>query len=76
LGTLENIFIYNGDIGHEIVMVYDATFVDTSLYKTKSFEGQEDDGTIFKLFWKPVRDFQNAKLRLVPENLLGLIQER
>ncbi|WP_410983166.1 NUDIX hydrolase [Bacillus cereus] len=76
LGTLENIFTYNGEIGHEVVMVYDATFVDTSLYKTSSFNGEEDDGTIFKLFWKPVSDFQNGKLRLVPENLLELILER
>lgn len=50
--------------------------VDTSLYKTSSFNGEEDDGTIFKLFWKPVSDFQDGKLRLVPENLLELILER
>ncbi|CAG9623285.1 NUDIX hydrolase [Sutcliffiella rhizosphaerae] len=71
LGTIENIFTYNGEIGHEVVMVYDATFVDSSLYKTSIFEGEEDDGTLFKLLWKPVSDFQNGKLRLVPEKLLG-----
>ncbi|MGD7044591.1 NUDIX hydrolase [Jeotgalibacillus proteolyticus] len=76
LGTLENIFTYNGEIGHEVVIVYDATIVDTSLYKTSSFDGVEDDGIIFKLYWKPVREFQNGNLQLVPENLLGLIQER
>ncbi|MDG5472745.1 NUDIX hydrolase [Jeotgalibacillus sp. ET6] len=76
IGTLENIFTYNGEIGHEVVMVYDATFVDTSLYKISSFDGVEDDGTVFKLYWKPVREFQNGRLQLVPENLLGLIQER
>lgn len=75
LGTVENIFTYNGDVGHEVVMVYDATFVDNSVYKTNSFEGKEDDGTIFTLFWKPLSEFQNGKLRLVPENLLTLIQE-
>ncbi|WP_223702568.1 NUDIX hydrolase [Sutcliffiella deserti] len=75
LGTLENIFKYNGEIGHEIVMIYDATFVDTSFYKKCSFDGQEDDGTIFTLYWKPVSEFQKGKLRLVPEGLLGLIQE-
>ncbi|MGE8079866.1 NUDIX hydrolase [Peribacillus loiseleuriae] len=74
LGTVESIFSYNGDIGHEIVIVYDATFVDTSFYRTKSFEGEEDDGTIFKLIWYPLSEFQKGKLRLVPENLLELIQ--
>ncbi|MBU7595936.1 NUDIX hydrolase [Metabacillus halosaccharovorans] len=76
LETLENIFTYNGELGHEVVLVYDATFVDTSFYETSSFDGVEDDGTIFKLFWKPVSEFKNGKLRLVPENLLELIQER
>lgn len=73
LGTVENIFTYNGEIGHEIVMVYDAAFVDTSFYKTNSFEGKEDDGTIFKLVWIPLSEFQKGKLRLVPDNLLKLI---
>lgn len=28
LGTIENIFTFNGDLGHEMVQVYDAEFVD------------------------------------------------
>ncbi|SFL58945.1 NUDIX domain-containing protein [Gracilibacillus orientalis] len=75
LGTIENIFTYNGDIGHEVVMVYDASFVDDSLYKINSFEGKEDDGTSFKLFWKPLSEFENGQLRIVPESLMTLIQE-
>lgn len=75
LGTIENIFTFNGNIGHEIVMVYDAVFVDTSFYSKSSFEGQEDDGTIFKLLWIPLNEFQNGNLRLVPETLLELIQK-
>ncbi len=75
LGTLENIFSYNGEIGHEIVLVYDVTFVDTSLYKKSYFEGIEDNGKIIKLFWQPLSEFQNGKLRLVPENLLALIND-
>jgi 8-oxo-dGTP pyrophosphatase MutT (NUDIX family) len=76
LGTVENVFTYNGDIGHEIVMVYDAEFVDNSVYRTNSFEGIEDDGTTFKLFWKPLIEFQNGKLKLVPEDLMTLIPEK
>lgn len=74
LGTVENIFTYNGDTGHEIVMVYDAKFVDSSIYTSDSFEGIEDDGTVFKLFWKSLNDFKSGKLRLVPEGLLEIIQ--
>ncbi len=73
LGTLENIFSYKGDIGHEIVMVYDAKFVDDSVYRTNSFQGIEDDGTTFKLFWKTLSEFEIGKLRLVPEGLIALM---
>lgn len=71
---MENIFTYNGDTGHEIVMVYDGKFVDSSIYTSDSFEGIEDDGTVFKLFWKSLNDFKSGKLRLVPEGLLEIIQ--
>ncbi len=74
LGTIENIFTYNGDTGHELVMVYDATFVNKSFYQTEFLEGVEDDGSTFKLFWKPLSGFQNGRLRLDPKSLLELIK--
>ncbi len=43
LGTLENIFTYNGQPGHEIVLVYDGTLVDRSLYERATIEGREDE---------------------------------
>lgn len=73
LGVIENIFTYNGDLGHEIVFVYDAEFVDKSFYKKPSFLGYEDNGISFKLYWKPISDFINKKLRLVPEELSTLL---
>ncbi|WP_163581637.1 NUDIX hydrolase [Gracilibacillus saliphilus] len=76
LGTIENIFTYNGDIGHEIVMVYDAEFVDGLVYRTNSFLGIENDGTTFKLFWKTLSEFEKGELKLVPENLMTLIREK
>ncbi|SET68535.1 NUDIX domain-containing protein [Oceanobacillus limi] len=76
LGTTENIFTFNGKIGHEIVMVYDARFIDPSYYELESFQGIEDNGMSFNVYWKPLEDFQTGKLRLVPENLLNLIDNR
>jgi 8-oxo-dGTP pyrophosphatase MutT (NUDIX family) len=73
VGTVENIFTYNGDLGHEIVMVYEAEFVDQTIYHKQSFAGKEDDGTEFRLVWLPMSEFLNGKLRLVPEALIGLI---
>lgn len=73
LGTIENIFSYNGDLGHEIVFVYDAEFVEKSFYEKPSFVGKEDNGVTFKLYWKPISNFTNSKLRLVPEELTTLL---
>ena len=73
LGTVENIFTFSGELGHEIVQVYDASFIDTSFYTEELFEGKEDDGKIFKIKRLPIRKFQNGELRLVPEGLLDLI---
>lgn len=73
IGTVENIFTYNGDLGHEIVMVYEAEFVDRTIYQKQSITGKEDDGTEFRLFWLPISEFSKGKLRLVPEALIDLI---
>lgn len=36
LGVLENVFTYQGQPGHELVLVYDARFVDPGLYAKSS----------------------------------------
>ena len=33
LGVLENIFTFDGDDGHEIVFIYDARFIEPSIYR-------------------------------------------
>lgn len=76
LGTIENIFIYNGEQGHEIVQVCHAEFTDPSFYELESFEGIEDNGTAFKLFWKALSEFEDGNLRLVPEDLLELLKRK
>ena len=73
LGTVENIFTYNGDIGHEVVFVYDAEFVDKSFYEKPSFLGKEDNGETFVLLWKAIRDFTKNKSTLVPVGLFDVL---
>ncbi|MCK6626289.1 MAG: NUDIX hydrolase [Anaerolineae bacterium] len=75
LGTLENVFIYNGQPGHEIVQVYDAEFVDRSLYEREALLGLEDNGLTFKAFWKPLAELQNDSRPLYPSGLLELLQK-
>lgn len=57
VGTIESIFTFHGEVGHEIVQVYDASFVDASFYMKDVFEGKEDDGQIFKIKRLPVHKF-------------------
>ncbi|MGE8207790.1 NUDIX hydrolase [Heyndrickxia sp. NPDC080065] len=75
LGTIENIFTFNGDLGHEIVQVYDADFVDDTFYSHSTFIGKEDDGSKFTVMWKSLREFQAGESRLVPDGLLDLLQK-
>ncbi|MCM3759010.1 NUDIX domain-containing protein [Sporosarcina aquimarina] len=74
LGTLENIFSFNGNIGHEIVRVYDASFTDNAFNKASTFEGIEDNGELFKVMRLPIETFRTGELRLVPDNLLDLLE--
>lgn len=73
VGTIENIFTYNGDSGHEVVFVYEAEFIEMSFYEKASFYGQEDNGIRFKLLWKPISDFSNNICTLVPDGLFELL---
>lgn len=56
LGTIENVFAYNGQTGHEIVMVYDGSFADRSLYEQPFIEALENDGSLFRAVWVNLSD--------------------
>ena len=75
LGTLENIFVFNGTAGHEIVQVYDGKLRDTSLYEQPLIVGQEMDiGASFQASWKHIDEFGDGKLILYPTGLLELLR--
>src|SRR5215216_6221589 len=44
LGALENIFHFNGAVGHEIVFIYDGTLKNAGLYEQAVIVGKEADG--------------------------------
>jgi 8-oxo-dGTP pyrophosphatase MutT (NUDIX family) len=72
VGMIENIFTFDDKPGHEIVLVYEATFEDPHLYEMESIECQDDDGT-FVAVWKPLAELQREKIPLYPEGLLDLL---
>lgn len=74
IGTLENIFTFGGEPGHEIVRVYDATFCDPNLYARDGIPGREDDGHTFSAQWLPLASFAPDSPPLYPDGLLELLR--
>ena len=73
LGSLENIFVYNGEPGHELVQVYNATFNNPAFYEKEEFEAIEDNGEKLKVLWKDIADFKKGQAMLYPNGLLELL---
>jgi 8-oxo-dGTP pyrophosphatase MutT (NUDIX family) len=74
LGMMENLFTFDGIPGHEIVLVYDATFADPARYQESSFVGDEG-GTPFTALWLPPTAF-NAVTPIYPEGILEFLFEK
>lgn len=76
LGTIENIFTFNGIPGHEIVQVYDGALVESRLYEQAVISGYEADANLsMKVVWKSMDEFGPGKSILYPEGLLGLLRQ-
>ena len=73
LGTLENLFVYDGQQGHEIVLLYEGSLADTAFYDQAEMTAYEDDGTAFRALWKPLNEFGPGKAPLYPDGLLTLL---
>ena len=74
IGVLENIFIYEGQQGHEIVFVFDAEFTDKSLYKFDEIDSYEQEANVsFKAKWYSLDKIEKSSGRLVPEDLAKLL---
>lgn len=74
LRTIENIFTYDGQMGHEIVLIYVGEFVDKSFYNETVIIGKEDDGSEFQAVWKPLTEFRKKQIPLYPSGLLELLE--
>jgi 8-oxo-dGTP pyrophosphatase MutT (NUDIX family) len=76
LSVIENIFVYEGKPGHEIVFIYDAEFVDQSLYEKSVIHCHEhSDQQDFVASWRSLAAMQASQIRLVPLELIPLVQQ-
>ena len=74
LGVLENIFTFNGNSYHEIVMVFDGALVDSGLYAQVEIHGKEANGDDIRALWKSLEEFASGKSILYPQGLLNLLR--
>ncbi len=75
LGIFENIFIYNGQKGHQIMLVYAGDLTDRNLYDLAILSAQEDDGQEFKAVWMPTDEFRQGRAIIYPDGILDLLPE-
>jgi 8-oxo-dGTP pyrophosphatase MutT (NUDIX family) len=72
VGTLENLFVYNGEPGHEIVQVHEGRFANSALYAAIELSGVESDGTPFRAIWKSLDSF-GSTCQLYPDGLREML---
>jgi 8-oxo-dGTP pyrophosphatase MutT (NUDIX family) len=75
LYMMENIFVCDGKSGHEIVLVYEAKFVDPHSYEVESLK-LRDNGDWFTAIWKSINYFREGNAPLYPEGLLELLDKK
>ncbi|MBD2412998.1 NUDIX hydrolase [Nostoc calcicola FACHB-389] len=67
LGCIENLFIFNGRQGHEIIQLYQCDFADPKFYKLESLVFFESEKHKHRALWIDILRFQSGELKLVPE---------
>lgn len=73
LGAIENLFTYNGQPGHEIMLVYEGRLTDPSFYDRPFVLRLDDSEQASRAVWMPLEAFRSGRALLYPEGLLALI---
>jgi ADP-ribose pyrophosphatase YjhB (NUDIX family) len=77
LGTIENIFEVQDKIGHEIVLLYEADFVDPSFYSMNVIEGCDGIESQRRVlaYWKTLEEIEEEGFPLYPDKLIEFLEE-
>ena len=73
--TFENIFTFNGNRAHEIVILLEAKFKDMSIYELDETTFVEDDGTVHIAKWVNKNMFISGDKTLYPEGLAEYLKK-
>ncbi len=69
LGCIENLFIFKGQQGHEIIQLYQCDFVDSKFYKLEQLEFTEGESKQTAL-WMNIEQCKSGEVHVVPEQFL------
>ncbi len=70
-GVVENLFVFEGYPGHEVMLVYETEFADGTLYEKDTFKGIEEEPKIG--VWRDL-DHPDPAVPLYPPGLLDELQ--
>ena|SRR5690349_13935507 len=73
LGTVENIFHFNGIPGHEIVLIYDGILKESALYEQAVILGKEANGEDIQAVWMSLDEFIAGNAILYPMGLVEML---
>lgn len=73
LGVLENLFTFDGRPGHEIVFIYEAEFINESLYSQMEIYGVESNGTELKVKWFNQKEINSGALTIYPNGITEML---
>jgi 8-oxo-dGTP pyrophosphatase MutT (NUDIX family) len=73
IGCLENLFIFNGRQGHEIIQLYQCDFADPKFYQLESLIFSESETHKHRALWINIDRFKSGELRLVPEEFFNYL---
>src|SRR5690242_11501127 len=73
LATVENIFTFNGNPGHELIMIYDGVLKQSGLYDQAVIVGKEANGEEIRAEWKNIDEFGEGGSILYPNGLFEML---
>ena len=72
LGAFENLFVYRGRPGHELIWLFEGRFVDPALYEQDEIMAEEGEA-VFPVQWVPLEVFLSGEAPLYPDGLLAVL---
>lgn len=73
LRTIESIYTFEGERGHDVVLLFEAEFADPSFYERDAIECELHKGEPIRASWKPLAFFRRGEAPLYPEGLLDIL---